>query len=154
MAYGLVLGVHNIVRWLVLIAAVFAIVRGFRGWSGRHEWAAMDHRAGLWFTISFDVQFLLGLTLYFFLSPYTTAAFADFGAAMGMSVSRYWLVEHTMMMVIGLILAHVGRARSKKAATPVSRHRNAALFYLLSLLVVLAAVPWPFSRISRPLLPF
>ena len=147
--YPIVLGLHNITRWIVLIVGVVAVVRAFMGWFGKKPWVDLDNKLGLYFTISMDVQLLLGLLLYVVLSPITTAAFSDFGAAMGDPTVRFWLVEHIFMMIVAVILAHVGRTLSKKAATDVSKHQRAAIFFTLAIVAVLAAIPW-----FRPLLPF
>ena len=89
-----------------------------------------------------DIQFLVGMVLYLFLSPMTKAAFNDFGAAMGNSTLRFYAVEHILMMVIALALVHIGRSRTKKDMAPWKKHRAAAIFYTVSLLVILAAIPW------------
>lgn len=102
----------------------------------------MDNRWGLGFTVSLDVQVLLGLLLYFVFSPITTAAFSDFGAAMANSAVRFFLVEHSLIMIVALILAHVGRALAKKADTDVGKHKRAAIFYTLAMLSILAVIPW------------
>jgi hypothetical protein len=146
--YPILLGLHNITRWLVLIVGILAIVRAFMGWSGKRPWTGLDNSAGLFFTISMDVQLLLGLLLYGVFSPITTGAFADFGAAMSNPDARFWLVEHIFMMVLAVILAHVGRSLAKKAPTHVAKHKRAAIFFTLALIVVLAGIPW-----FRPLLP-
>lgn len=146
--YPILLGLHNITRWLVLIVGILAIVRAFMGWSGKRPWTGLDNSAGLFFTISMDVQLLLGLLLYGVFSPITTGAFADFGAAMSNPDARFWLVEHIFMMVLAVILAHVGRSLAKKAPTDVAKHKRAAIFFTLALIVVLAGIPW-----FRPLLP-
>lgn len=147
--YPIVLGLHNITRWIVLIVGIVAVVRAFMGWFGKKPWGDLDNKLGLYFTISMDVQLLLGLLLYVVLSPITTAAFSDFGAAMADPTVRFWLVEHIFMMIVAVILAHVGRTLSKKAATDVSKHQRAAIFFTLAIVAVLAAIPW-----FRPLLPF
>lgn len=146
--YPFVLGLHNIIRWAVLILGLLAIVRAFLGWTGKKPWTGLDNRLGLFFTISLDVQLLLGLLLYGVLSPITTGAFADFGAAMSDPSARFWLVEHIFTMVVAVVLAHVGRSLSKKAPTDVAKHQRAAIFFTLALLLVLAGIPW-----SRPFLP-
>ncbi|MBK8985463.1 MAG: hypothetical protein IPM39_05170 [Chloroflexi bacterium] len=146
--YPLVLGLHNITRWLVLIVGILAIIRAFIGWSGKKQWTGLDNSAGLFFTISLDVQLLLGLLLYGVLSPITTGSFSNFGAAMSNSDTRFWLVEHLFTMVVAVVLAHVGRSLSKKAPTHVAKHKRAAIFFTLALIAVLAGIPW-----FRPLLP-
>jgi hypothetical protein len=99
----------------------------------------------------FDVQFLLGLTLYVFLSPFTHAAFADLGAAMKNSGLRFWAVEHLVGMLIAIALVHVGRARARKTDS-LRRHRVAATFFGLALVVLLGSIPWPGLPYGRPLL--
>jgi hypothetical protein len=137
--YGLVLLIHSWLRWAVIGAGVYAVVRG----------GARDGAAGRWFTIVLDVQILLGLLLYFVLSPFTRDALTDFGAAMGSPQLRFWAVEHVVGMVIGTALAHIGRARVRKAA-PERRARVAAIFYGLALLAILIAIPWPGMPAGRP----
>lgn len=146
--YGTILAFHNILRWLVLVAGLLAAGRALLGWFGGKAWTPLDNQAGLLFTISMDVQLLLGLLLYGVLSPITQQAFADFGAAMGDAGLRFFAVEHIAVMIVAVALAHVGRTRAKKAATDQKKHQMAAIFFTIAILAVLAAIPW-----SRPLLP-
>jgi hypothetical protein len=146
--YTFVLSTHNIVRWLVLIVGVAAIVMAFIGWFGKKSWSNADDKIGLSYIILMDVNLLLGLLLYIFLSPITKAAFANFGTAMGVTELRFFAVEHILGMVVAVILAHVGRALSKKASESVKKYRAAAIWYTVSILVILAMIPWdrPFWR--------
>ncbi len=144
-----ILSLHNIMRWLVLIFAVLAILRSLYGWFGKKEWAQIDDRLGLGYTITMDIQLLLGLLLYFVFSPLTRQAFQDFGAAMSNSALRYFAVEHFLMMFIAVVLVHIGRAMSRRATTDVGKHKRAAIFFTVALLLMLASIPW-----FRPLLPF
>ena len=150
--YPFILTLHSIVRWVVLILAVVATLRALFGWLAKKDWTSLDDRLGLWFTASFDVQVLLGIILYIFLSPFTRAVFQDFGAAMSDSVSRYWSVEHVFLTIIALALAHAGRATSKSAEEPAKKHRRAAIFFGLATLAILMAIPWPMLEYGRPLL--
>lgn len=141
--YGLVLIVHSWLRWVVLAAGLAAVVRG----------GAKEASAGRWFTILLDVQLLLGLLLYFVLSPVTGAALADFGGAMGNPQLRFFAVEHVFGMVIALALAHIGTAKIKKAPAD-RRARFAMIFYGLALVAILASIPWPGMPAGRPLFRF
>jgi hypothetical protein len=152
--YPLVLTLHSILRWVVLIVGVVAVARAVVGWRGNNPWTSSDDRLGLVYTTSMDLQLLLGLLLYFILSPITTGAFRDFGGAMASSGTRFYAVEHLVVMIIAVILAHVGRSRARKAEDPTTKHRRTAIFFGLSLLAVLLAIPWPFFSYGRPLLPF
>lgn len=152
--YATLLIVHSLLRWIVLIAAIVALVRAVSGWSGRKGWTPADERVGRQFIMAFDIQFLVGLILYVALSPITTAAFQDFGAAMRDSVMRFWAVEHVFGMFVALALAHIGRARARRLTDGPAKHRTSAIFYGLSLVVMFATIPWPFMPAGRPLFPF
>ena len=97
------------------------------------------------------MQFLLGILLYFVLSPLTRQAMQDFGLAMRTSGLRFWAVEHVLGMVIALALVHIAGVRIRKAATDQKRHRTAMIFYGLALVVILASIPWPGMPAGRPL---
>ena len=133
---------HNLFRWLVLFALLVAILFAFMGWIGQRKWTRKDNITGLLLTIFMDIQFLLGIVLYFFVSPITQNAFKDFGAAMKNADVRFYAVEHILMMIIALVLVHLGRSKSKKIQVPWKKHRTAALFYTVALLLILAAIPW------------
>ena len=140
--YTELLHIHNIFRWLVLIALVLAVVFAFAGWFRKHNWNKKDNLTGLLLTIFMDIQFLVGLTLYAFVSPITKAAFNDFGAAMKNAELRFYAIEHILIMVIALVVIHIGRAKSKKAKAPWRKHRTAAIFYTIGFIFILAAIPW------------
>jgi hypothetical protein len=151
MIYAAALTLHSWLRWLVLLTGVVAFVRATAGASGRKPWRPSDDRAGFWFVTALDTQFLLGILLYAFLSPFTHQAFADFGAAMKSPGLRFWAVEHVAGMLIGVALAHVGRARTRKTDS-LRRHKVTAIFFGLALVAILASIPWPGTPNGRPLL--
>ena len=146
--YQIILAVHNILRWIVVIFAVVAIIRAYLGWIGKREYTEMDRKVGVLFSVSLDIQVLLGFLLYIFLSPITRTAFQDFGTAMTIPDIRYFAVEHILMMILAVILVHVGTIFIKRATSNVSKHRRAAIWSSLGSLVMVIAVPW-----WRPLLP-
>ncbi len=142
--YELVLTLHSLVRWAIVIVGIVAIVRAFMGWRGGKPWAQLDDRLGLGFTSVMDLNLLLGLLLYFVLSPITTGAFRDMGAAMSAPTIRFFAVEHILVMIIAVVVAHIGRSRSKKAADDAGKFKQAAIFFTISMVLVLLAIPWPF----------
>lgn len=149
--YPLMLVVHSLLRWLVLAAGLVAFGRALAGMRGHRAWTTADDRAGQLFVGTLDLQFLIGLVLYFGLSPITRAAFQDFGGAMGNSMLRFWAVEHILGMLIAVALAHVGRVRVRKTTDAVRRHKVAAIFFGLALVAILATIPWPGMPAGRPL---
>lgn len=150
--YTTVIFLHSLIRWAVLAAGVFAAVRGISGWRSGRPWTLADDRAALWFTTTLDLQMLLGLLMYFWLSPITTGALQEFGSVMGNGPLRFWAIEHPVGMIVSIALAHVGRGRLRKIGADARRHRTAAVFFTLALLVAIISIPWPGSPNARPLL--
>jgi hypothetical protein len=153
MLYATVLVVHSYLRWLVILAGLMAVGRALAGTFGRKPWTPADDRAGFWFVTALDLQVLLGILMYVFMSPFTHQAFGDFGAAMKNAALRFWAVEHMAGMLIGLALVHVGRVRTRKTDS-LRRHKVAAIFFGLALAIILGSIPWPGSPAGRPLLRF
>jgi hypothetical protein len=151
-AHALVLFLHSGLRWLVLLAVVIVLLRAFAGWRGGRPWTRADDVSGAVMVGLVDLQFLLGLALYAFLSSAAAAFMANPGAAMGNPVLRFFAVEHAFAMVLALVIAHAGRVLSRKAASSALRHRRAGLFALAVLVIVLIGIPWPFLPYGRPLL--
>jgi hypothetical protein len=148
--YSAALFTHSWLRWVVVLAGLYAFVRCALGASRRSPWTPADDRAGFWFVTALDLQTTVGLILYFLLSPLTATALHGFGAAMKDPILRFWAVEHAFGMLIGVTLAHIGRARARKTDS-LRRHRVAAIFFGLALFVILASIPWPGSLHGRQL---
>lgn len=141
---SLVLTLHSLVRWAIVIVGVIAVVRAWIGWRGGKPWAQLDDRLGLGFTTVMDLNLLLGLLLYFVFSDITRAALQNFGAAMSNPAQRFFAVEHILIMIIAVVVAHVGRSRSKKAPSDSGKFKQAAIFFTVAMVLVLLAIPWPF----------
>ena len=146
--YPYVLGVHNIVRWLVLLAGVAAVFLAWRGWLGRRQWTAAEARATRAFTGLLDLQFLIGLSLYVVFSPLTRQAFRDMGAAMRDAPTRYFLVEHPVIMLAAIVVAHVGAVQVRRATTDAERFQRASIWFGLALAAIAGFIPW-----ARPFVP-
>lgn len=146
--YQFVLAVHNIVRWVVLFSGIIAAVLAFAGWFGKRDWTERDRKLGLAFTISIDIQLLLGLILYLFLSPITKAAMQGISDLMGDAGLRYFGLEHVFYMALAIVFAHLGSALPRRVQDPVAKHRRAATWFTLAVLLVLLGMPW-----MRPFFP-
>ena len=138
---------HNLIRWLILLAALYAI---YRSWQGLRtlQYSPLDRTASMAFVGLMDLQLLLGVLLMF-LSPFMKTLWGNLGSAMQASATRFFVAEHWVGMLLALILAHVGSARARRASDPRAKHWHSLLWFSLSLLLVLLSIPW-----GRRLLPF
>lgn len=133
-----ILHLHNLLRWVVLIVGVIAAVMAWVAVSRKSAWTKPLRSLGSVFTGVMDIQVLVGIVYYAFFSPIVRAGFSDFGAAMGDSTIRQYLVEHSLGMILAAVLVHIGTAAAKKNNNP----RPAAIYYTLAIVAVLAFIPW------------
>lgn len=135
-----VLILHNIMRWVVIVMAVYALVRMYKGVFGKGEFVESDRKALSWFAISMDIQLVLGLVLYIAGSWWANSI-------------RFFAMEHIGIMIIAVVLAHLAVIFSKRAQTAASKFKRGAIYATLAILAVLVGIPWPFFSYGRPLLP-
>ena len=137
--------VHAILRYLILLAGLWAIIRAFKGVNSQAPYSNADNKASLFYMIFFDLQVVVGLIL-FFTSPLVQTSLSNMGAAMKNPAQRFFTVEHTVMALISLALLHIGRSKIKKATTDAKKHKLALVFFGLSFIVLLLLIPWPFRE--------
>jgi hypothetical protein len=70
------------------------------------------------------------------------------GEVMKEPFSRFFTVEHTLGMLIAIILIHIGKAQARKQISDKAKHKRTLIFYLLALLIILASIPWPFRQVG------
>ena len=152
MLHSIVLFLHSGLRWFVLLLALAVALRSLAGWRPTRAWSNADERLHSAFVWSLRAQFILGALLYLVLSPITKAFFANVRLAMKVTELRFFGLEHVAMMLLAVAIADSGRARSKRISDPQKRRRRVFVVSSIPLVLMLAAIPWPFTPNSRPLL--
>jgi uncharacterized membrane protein YdjX (TVP38/TMEM64 family) len=147
--YSTILILHNILRWGVLLGGVYAITKSALGLIHKREYTSKENLAHTLFVAFCHTQLLLGIILYM-ISPNVDAALANgFGAAMKNSADRFIVLEHIMMMVIGVAFVQIGRTLSKKATDPIAKHKKSLIFFSIGLLLILSRIPWQNAPLFR-----
>ncbi|GGO21708.1 hypothetical protein [Deinococcus humi] len=139
--YVILLTLHNINRWLVLLAGMWTLFRGFSGLSSGRAYTAADRRPVVAFVGTVSLQLVLGLLLFGFMGAQNMPVFA------GARSSFQW--EHLGLGVLAAVFATLASALSKRATGNPARFRAMTIWTVLSLVVALAGIPW-----WRPLLRF
>ena len=147
MLYLWALEFHNFWRWAFLLALLLALLLAWRGIIIGARFGRLDFAALRAVVIAVDLQFLVGLLLFVWLSPVTRQFFVDFGGGIRNREVRFFAMEHSILMLAMLCCVHLGNVSVKRAATDLKKHRAAAIWFTLSLLLALLGTPW-----WRPLL--
>ncbi|MDB5123722.1 MAG: cytochrome [Mucilaginibacter sp.] len=134
-AYSFVRGLHSGFRYIIFVLLVLAIIQALLGWLGRKPYTEVNRKVNLFTLIAAHTQLLIGIVLYF-LSP-----FVQFNSStMKDPVSRYFTVEHWVMMVIAIALITIGYSKSKKIIMPESKHKTVFIFYIIALFIIIGAI--------------
>src|SRR5262245_15628662 len=147
--YSFVLLLHSWIRWIALLAGVGALAALTKRDASS---AARADRLSLVLLISLDLQMMLGLLLYFVVSPLTTEALKNFGASMQNPPARFFIVDHVVLMFGAVIAVHVGRVLARKAGADAAAKRTRLLLCVgLAVVAMLGGIPWPGMPGGRPL---
>lgn len=134
---------HSFLRWAAFVLIIISIFKAYTGWQKNRMYSKTDDRFALFTLIAFHLQLVIGLTLYFLNGWYRINA-----EIMGIDVMRFFAVEHTIGMLIAIVLVTVGRVSSKKISDSKLRHKRIFIYYLLALILVLISIPWPFREVG------
>jgi hypothetical protein len=151
--YPILLTLHSWSRWFVLVLGLLAVYRAYVGWTGNRPFAKGDNAISASFSGFMWLQVLIGFGLYFGLSPFGLNAMKQAGA-MKDPTTRFFGMEHVLVMIIAAALAQVGRIALKKAPTDVLKHKKAFTYFGIALLLVLLMIPWGIWNPARPLFRF
>jgi uncharacterized BrkB/YihY/UPF0761 family membrane protein len=149
-----ILGLHSLLRWALIIFLVINIIRV--NVEASEHFDKVDRMWSLRLLITTHLNLLAALYLYFFgpngINRIKEGNFIT-KDVMERPELRYWIIEHPSMMLISIILITISHSYSKKDIEPLKKHRIMSVLYILALVIILAAIPWPFriEEIARPL---
>ena len=121
---------------------LITIIKSFIGYTSQKEYQKGDNTLAASLVGSLHLQALIGLLLYFVFSPITTNAFGGEVSPMKDAGIRYWAVEHIFMMVVGVIIAQIGRSKAKKKTTSIDKFKTQAIFFTIAFVLILSRIPW------------
>ena len=78
--------------------------------------------------------------MLYFLSPLGMSNFS--GAAMKTAITRLYIVEHPLMMILAIVLVTVGYIKTKRAIEDGRKYKNMVIFYSIGLAFILSRIPW------------
>ncbi len=140
--YSVILTLHSLFRWVVLTGLVFGLYRAYRGWFGSLHFSPLDNTVRHTAATVAHVQLVLGYLLYF-VSP-LVASF-HLRDAQHVPTALFFGFQHVAAMSAAIVVLTTGSALAKRQVTDTAKFRTMALWFTAALLLVLVAIPWPFS---------
>jgi hypothetical protein len=149
------LHLHNLLRWVILVLLLASVVIAFSGWQKKKPFTAGAKRIWLFTLIFSHLTLVLGL----FQVLWGRYGMLKVSLPEGVSIMknkfyRFFWVEHPVFMILAIILITLGYRMSKKPLPDVLKYKRAFWMFIVALLMILLAVPWPFREVvGRPWFP-
>jgi hypothetical protein len=151
-ANALLKDIHSILRYLVLLFAIIVTVQSLIGMTGKKPFQPANRKMALFLMICCDIQLLLGFVLYYI--AILSSGLLKGGDVMKDTYKRFYAVEHSLSMVVAIILVHVCYSIAKKHMDPEKKFKRMFWCSFIALGIMLAMIPWDGRAIiGRPNVP-
>ena len=111
--YTTLLSLHSVFRWLVVIGVTNTLYRAYLGIAGNKSFTTTDANTRKYTVIAAHIQLIIGLAIYL-LSPLTQYFISNFGTAVKVREMRFYGMEHSIVMLLAIVLITIVSAASKK----------------------------------------
>ncbi len=143
---------HSVLRYFILIFALIVAIQSLVGMMGKRPFKKVQKQMALMLLIFCDLQLLLGALLYY----YKVIGAGMFSSAdvMKDAYKRFYAVEHSLAMVIAIVLVHVGYAVTKKNMDADRKYKRLFWCSFIALGIFVAMIPWQGKQVvGRPNIP-
>jgi len=143
---------HSIFRWLVLLSLFYSVFRAYKGYFSSGEFLKVDNAARHWTATIAHIQLVLGIILYS-QSPIIKYFWNNFDEAKESFDVVFFGMIHISFMLLAIILITIGSSISKRKTTDRDKFKTILIYYVIALVIIFLAIPWPFSPFAnRPYL--
>jgi uncharacterized membrane protein len=147
-----ILYLHSVLRYLILIVAAIVAFQSLTGMMGKKKFLKSNRMPALFLLIFCDLQLVLGLILYY--TKVVQTGILSGGMVMKDTFSRFYAVEHSLSMVIAIVLVHVGYNVTKKNMDDDRKFKRLFWCSFIALCLFMAMIPWEFKQVvGRPNIP-
>ncbi len=146
--YSVLLFLHSIFRWLVLVSLVYSIYRAFRGYTLRLAFSKTDNAIRHWTATLAHIQLMIGMVLYF-KSPLVQHFWSPAGKVTASKELTFFSLIHLALMLVSIILITIGSAKAKRQLQDQAVFKTIFTWYLVALILIFIAIPWPFSPLAN-----
>ncbi len=146
--YNPLLGIHSVVRWLVVLSLLLSIGIAIRGYLTNRRFSPTENKIRHWTATIGHIQLIIGILLYL-KSPIAQYLYTDLNDALANWQVLFFGVVHSLLMLIAIVVLTLGSAFAKRKTTDRLKYKTIFIWYALALIIILIAIPWPFSPLAE-----
>jgi hypothetical protein len=139
---------HSIIRWFVLLTLLYAIYKAYKGYTNNSLFSRADDATRHWTATTAHIQLMLGILLY---SQSPNARFTIHATGTNGQITQpfFFGVLHLCLMITAILIITIGSALAKRRLTDKDKFKTMLIWFSIALLVILIAIPWPFSPLAQ-----
>jgi len=148
----MLLYLHSIIRYFILFFALIVAAQSLVGMMGKKQFGKGNKMFALALLIFCDLQLVFGLILYY--TFVISSGMLKSGMVMKDPASRFWAVEHSVGMLVAIILVHIGYSVAKKPIENEKKFKRLFWCSFIALCIFVATIPWQYKQVvGRPNIP-
>ena len=146
--YSTILILHAITKWLVLFMLLASIFKAYQGYTFKLSFTRLDNATRHWTATVAHIQLIFGMILYA-QSPLIKYFWTQQEEVSKNLEPFFFSVIHIFLMLLAITLITIGSALAKRKTKDLQKFKTMMLWYSLGLIIILIAIPWPFSPLSQ-----
>ena len=131
-----------------MASLLLAIYKALKGYFFNLEFKRSDNALRHWTATIAHIQLLIGITLYF-QSPVIKYFLKNFNEARQSFDLIFFGLIHSTLMLVAIMVVTIGSALAKRKAGDAEKFRTLLIWYVIALLIIFIAIPWPFSPLAN-----
>ena len=138
--YSYILTPHIIISILLLLVALFVVIRSFLGFFSKVNFSKIQDINIPIFAVSLlYLELILGMILYAIHINELSTLVSQENANSYFS-ARFWAVEHTILMMFAIIFGHLGLVYAKNLEDDKEKFQKNLLYFGLCFLLIIFSV--------------
>jgi hypothetical protein len=146
--HSTLLFVHSLVRWLVFVSLFYAILRSWRGYQFNMVFGRTDDLIRHWMATFAQVQMVIGIILYT-QSPFVRYFWTNFKDGVRNRDALFFSLVHIVLMFTAVAFITTGSSIAKRTDRDRDKFRIVLIWFFAAFILILAAIPWPFSPLAQ-----
>lgn len=146
--YSILITLHSALRWFVLLFVLYALHRAFTGYRQKRKFNKGDNTVRHWTATLAHLQMMIGMLLYV-KSPVVNYFWKNTSVTLQNLQYVFYGLIHILLMLTAIVFLTIGSAKAKRQTEDQQKYKTILLWFSAALLIILLAIPWPFSPLSN-----
>ncbi len=147
--YYYTLIIHSYLRYFVLISLLLSIYISINAFLTKKTFSTFHNKLRHWTATIAHIQLMLGMIVYsqspmvqsYWKNPVSVAHLQEEPSFFG--------IFHASLMFISVVLITLGSAFAKRKNSDQEKFKTQFIWFSIALVVILVAIPWPFSPLVQ-----